>query len=123
MYNPFQDYFSYTKSKTIGIIGLLLLSLFFFTVPYLYSGFTSVNEPIIIEQKTSSITNTFDPNLADETTLLKYGLSATAVDQILRFRKRGGRFHSIESLQKVYGISAKDYQRIAPFVRITLPQK
>lgn len=60
----------------------------------------------------------FDPNTATREELLRLGLPARIADNLLKYRERGGRFRRPEDLQKLYGFSANDYERLAPYVTI-----
>lgn len=60
----------------------------------------------------------FDPNTADSTTLLRLGLSPWQVRNIYRYRARGGRYHSPEDFQRLYGMTPELWHRLAPNIRI-----
>lgn len=60
----------------------------------------------------------FDPNQADSAGLAALGLSALAVRSVLKYRARGGVFHSAESFGQIYGLTQADYKRLQPFVSI-----
>lgn len=60
----------------------------------------------------------FDPNTATSITLEAMGLSNKVVKTIINYRNKGGVFKQKEDLQKIYGLSVADYQRIAPYVLI-----
>ena len=61
----------------------------------------------------------FNPNTASEAELLKLGLPKYTVKTILKYRaKNPFTFKRKEDLQKLYTLSKKDYERIAPYVRI-----
>ena len=61
----------------------------------------------------------FDPNTADSTTLLRLGLQSWQVRNIYKFRARGGVYQCKEDFAYVYGLTAKDYKRLAPYIRIS----
>ncbi len=60
----------------------------------------------------------FDPNTASEAELKRLGLSARVASNILKYREKGGRFRDAEGFSRVYGLSAGDYERLAPYIRI-----
>ncbi len=60
----------------------------------------------------------FDPNQADRKTLLELGLSPRIAKTILNYRRAGGHFRYREDLQKIYGLSPKDYERLEPFIQL-----
>ena len=65
----------------------------------------------------------FDPNRADSVRLSSLGLPPYVVRNILKYRARGGVFRTPESLARIYGLTAEDYARLRPYIRITLPEK
>lgn len=60
----------------------------------------------------------FDPNTATEAELRRLGLPGRTAATLIKYRSRGGRFRRAEDLQKLYTLSAEDYARIRPYVRI-----
>jgi competence protein ComEA len=66
----------------------------------------------------------FNPNTASETELLELGLPKHTVKTILKYRAKSlAAFKKKEDLAKLYTLSKKDYDRIAPFVRIPEERK
>ena len=61
----------------------------------------------------------FDPNTADSTQLLRLGLQPWQVRNIYKFRARGGVYQCKEDFAYVYGLTAKDYKRLAPYIHIS----
>lgn len=62
----------------------------------------------------------FDPNEANEETLLAWRLPAGVVRNILRYREKGGRFRTAEDLKHIYGMPEQVWKQIA--VHIHIPQ-
>lgn len=60
----------------------------------------------------------FDPNTADSTQLLSLGLQPWQVRNIYKYRQRGGVYRCKEDFAYVYGLTVKDYRRLAPYIRI-----
>jgi DNA uptake protein ComE-like DNA-binding protein len=60
----------------------------------------------------------FDPNKADKETLLKTGLSAFAVSNLLRYREKGGRIHSASAICKIYGTEEKWFDAVKKYIDI-----
>lgn len=60
----------------------------------------------------------FDPNTADSVTFFRLGLQRWLVRNILRYRARGGVFQRKEDFGRVYGLTAGQYHRLAPYIRI-----
>lgn len=61
----------------------------------------------------------FDPNEADSTTLLRLGLQPWQVENIYRYRARGGVYRKPEDFARLYGLTQKDYERLKPHIRIS----
>ena len=60
----------------------------------------------------------FDPNTADSTQLLRLGLSPWQVRNIYKFRAKGGIYRKPEDFAKLYGLTVKQYQSLAPYIHI-----
>lgn len=58
----------------------------------------------------------FNPNTIGAEELSQLGLTDRSIKTWLNYRKKGGRFYRKEDLQKLYNLSALDYQRLAPYV-------
>lgn len=61
---------------------------------------------------------TFDPNTADSTLLLGLGLQPWQVRSIYKYRANGGVYTCPEDFARLYGLSAKKYRQLLPFIRI-----
>lgn len=64
------------------------------------------------------VPETFDPNTADSSQLIRMGLSPRIVNNLLRYRKKGGVFRTPESLSRIYGLSEESFLRLKPYIRI-----
>ena len=60
----------------------------------------------------------FDPNTADSTQLLRLGLQAWQVRSIYRYRAKGGIFREPTDFARLYGLTKKQYEVLAPYIRI-----
>lgn len=60
----------------------------------------------------------FDPNTADSMTLSKLGLREWQVRNILKYRRKGGRFRKPQDLERMYGMSPAEYKSLEPYIRI-----
>ena len=68
---------------------------------------------------------TFDPNKADSLELTELGLSSFVVRNIIKYREKGGKFTSAESLSRIYGLEKANFEKLKPYIRISevvLPQ-
>ena len=60
----------------------------------------------------------FNPNEVTKEQLLQLGLSPKVATTFINYQKSGGRFFKKEDIQKIYGLTTSDYQRLAPYIRI-----
>lgn len=61
----------------------------------------------------------FDPNTADSTQLLRLGLRPWQVRNIYKYRAKGGVYRTKEDFAFVYGLTVKEYRRLAPYIKIS----
>lgn len=61
----------------------------------------------------------FDPNTADSTELLRLGLQPWQVRNIYKYRSRGGIYRRTEDFARLYGLTAGQYRRMKPYIRIS----
>lgn len=61
----------------------------------------------------------FDPNTADSTQLLALGLSPWQVRNIYKYRAAGGIYRRKQDFGKVYGLTAKQYRELEPYIHIS----
>lgn len=61
----------------------------------------------------------FDPNLADSIELSRLGLPPFVVRNILKYRLKGGRFTSPESLARIYGLTEEKFLELKPYISIS----
>lgn len=60
----------------------------------------------------------FDPNTADSTTLLRLGLTRVQVQNIYRYRAKGGVFHRPEQFKRLYYLTVEQWEHLKPLIRI-----
>ncbi|MCB0554143.1 MAG: helix-hairpin-helix domain-containing protein [Phaeodactylibacter sp.] len=60
----------------------------------------------------------FDPNTITEANLIRLGISPRVASNILKYREKGGRFRDAKSFSKIYGLNARDYERLEPYIHI-----
>ena len=61
----------------------------------------------------------FDPNTADSTQLLRLGLQPWQVRNIYKYRAAGGRYSRPSDFARLYGLSAKQYKELEPYIHIS----
>lgn len=64
----------------------------------------------------------FDPNTATIDDWQKLGVHKNVAATIQKYLSKGGKFNSPEDLRKIYTLSAKDAERLIPYIRIRLKQ-
>src|SRR5688572_11769085 len=63
----------------------------------------------------------FDPNTLSVAGWRQLGLRDKTIQIIINFRSKGGQFKKTGDLQRIYGLSKKEYERLAPYANIQLP--
>ena len=61
---------------------------------------------------------TFDPNTLDSSGFVKLGLKSFIASNIMKFRKKGGRFKVAGDFEKVYGLFPEKFKELEPYIRI-----
>jgi competence ComEA-like helix-hairpin-helix protein len=61
----------------------------------------------------------FDPNVLDSTGFVALGLKPYVASNILKYRRKGGKFHDKESLSRVYGIPEEKYRELEPYISLS----
>lgn len=61
----------------------------------------------------------FDPNTADSTQLLRLGLQPWQVRNIYKYRAAGGHYTRPSDFARLYGLTAKQYKELEPYIRIS----
>jgi len=61
----------------------------------------------------------FDPNTISITDWEKLGLRGKTIQTIQNYLSKGGRFKEPEDLKKIYGLHPDQYERLAPYIRIS----
>ena len=60
----------------------------------------------------------FDPNRDPAEKLLRIGLQPWQVDNMMKYRAKGGIWRSPDDFRRLYGLSEADFQRLRPYLRI-----
>jgi DNA uptake protein ComE-like DNA-binding protein len=145
-----QEYASFTRMERAGFTALAIAIMVLFTVwqaiPYLYptAPATTVEEKKLAlaweqfrqehllqeenagESYASNAGNipvqltTFDPNTLDSTGFLRLGLPPRVVKGLLNWRRHGKKFYKKEDLKPLYGLTEADYNRLAPYISISI---
>ena len=60
----------------------------------------------------------FDPNTIDSSSLIKMGFHEWQVNNLLKYRRKGGRWRKPDDFSKLYGLSKTDFEQLKPFIYI-----
>jgi DNA uptake protein ComE-like DNA-binding protein len=71
-----------------------------------------------IEKDRSILLFPFDPNTLDAAGWQKLGIRERTIQIILNYRNKGGKFRNEKDLAKIWGLSALDFNRLKPYVKI-----
>lgn len=63
----------------------------------------------------------FDPNTADSTQLRRLGLTRFQIQNIYKYRAKGGAYHRPDEFKKLYGLTVQQWQHLKPLIRISTP--
>lgn len=85
--------------------------------------FPAVNRSRAAFHSTTSSSFPFDPNTLDERGWKKLGVRDKTIGTIQKFLQRGGKFRQPADIRKIYGLSAKEADRLEPFVSIPASNK
>jgi len=146
-----KKYFELSKKEFNGLIILCFLLILLLLLPQIYSlfikeekydysefdkevkAFLASAKDVVPEQKFNGKKYSdrksnphyfkFNPNNLSETSWLQLGLSERQIKVIKNFEMKGGRFFRKEDLQKIYSISAKEYEHLEPYIDIPVTIK
>jgi DNA uptake protein ComE-like DNA-binding protein len=139
-----KDFFYFTRSERRGIIALITLIVIVITVGFLCSEYQKKKEiadaafsqkeyddfPVSLHEKRSKpvsrslkeqkeiVLTPFDPNTADSVTFFRLGLSSRIVNNIFRYRAKGGVFKKPDDFKKIYGLTPEQYAELFPYILI-----
>jgi competence protein ComEA len=142
-----KNYLSITKKEWNGMVILLLIIVIVFAAPYVYqqfhtdkivdfkdfdkdmallnqakggnaSGYSDNGAPLSDEKIAKPILFVFNPNNLPAEQWKQLGLSERQISIIKHYEAKGGHFNKKEDVEKIYGITADDYKRIAPYINI-----
>lgn len=143
---PIKNYLAITKKEWNGMVVLVIIILLILAAPYAYQQFhkdktinlkdfdkavallkqakvtdpsySNTGEVLSDEKLPHPVMFAFNPNQLPDEQWKQLGLSEHQVSIIKHYEARGGHFYKKEDLQKNYGITADDYQRMAPYIKI-----
>ena len=142
-----KNYLSITKKEWNGMVILLLVIAVVFAAPYVYqqfhtnkvvdfkdfnkdvallnhakggdaSGYNDNSASLSDEKISKPTLFVFNPNNLPAEQWKQLGLSERQISIIKHYEAKGGHFSKKEDVEKIYGITADDYKRIAPYINI-----
>lgn len=130
------DYFGFNKQQRRGLIVLCCVSFLLFVIRISYPYFLpesqvklqwlpleadtlhhqapTAQNPINTAIAALSSTLTFDPNTADFETLVAAGFPKKTASTFIKFRNKGFRIKEKKDLLKVYGVTERLFEQVAP---------
>ena len=141
-----KDYFRFSRAERLGILVLcgciLLILIVRWSLPYRIKpkilDITAFSEEIAqFRRAVDSVSHTkdifaatvesqstpdfffFDPNKTTDEEWEKLGMNERQIRNIRNYQASGGQFKRKEDLQKLYAISATQYQQLEPYIRLT----
>jgi len=146
----FRNYFSFTPGEERGLIVLFVLIILVCLLPWMFrisnpvpfvSGISweklsvdsfhaghedsagHLSGRMISSPDPAKEKFCFDPNTVSFYEMKKLGFSRLAINSLLRYRQKGGRFFRKEEVKKIYGIDSLFYHDIEPYIKISVPEK
>jgi DNA uptake protein ComE-like DNA-binding protein len=128
-----KDYFSFTRSERRGLIVLAFL-LMVSIVLFHYADRFNVQKPISETEKKQFLEWAkqqqypepfkkvslfrFNPNTVGEAELDSLGIPANIINNLMRYRSKGGVFKKPEDFRKLYGMTDTIYRWLLPYITI-----
>lgn len=129
-----KEYFSYSTSEKRGLLVLIAILIVVLVIPNVLTSVTeesqfstdrheidSLISVLESENDVSTELFPFDPNEVSVDEMKSLGLKQYQIQNLIKYRERGGVFKKKTDLQKIYGISDDDYLRMEDY--IMLPNK
>lgn len=60
----------------------------------------------------------FNPNVADSATFVQLGIKPHIAANIMKYKKKGGKFKNATDFSKVYGITPEKFNELSPYISI-----
>ncbi len=132
MKKQWKTFFYFTRTERNGIVTLALFCLVLLVIPALFRYWQPANavdftafEQLIADTATARRAPAapralfyFNPNTLPTDSFRLLGLDERTAGSIARYRDKGGRFFAPRDFAKIYTLSAEDYNRIEPYIRI-----
>jgi DNA uptake protein ComE-like DNA-binding protein len=83
-----------------------------------YRNYTYDKQEYSHEKLPVAVLSRFNPNTADSLQFVKLGIKPKIASNILKYRRKGGKFRTAEDFKKIWGIPAEQMQRLLAYVDI-----
>lgn len=142
-----KQFFAYSKRERRGVLVLFFLIIAGYSVPYLMSFSETKEKPDAIDFRKEIATFQaelnknksnqkshdrplsssqsrqinpfpFNPNELTREEGLRLGLPDFVVNNIIKYRKKGGRFDEPEDFARLYGLPDSAFQKLKPYIRL-----
>src|SRR6201996_4597967 len=140
-----KNYLSITKKEWNGMVILLIVIALVLAAPYVYKqvhkdkviNFKDFDKDVALLKNAGMASETtspvgelsddkpthptlfvFNPNNLPADKSKQLGLSERQISIIKHFEAKGGHFYKKEDVQKIYSITAADYQQLEPYITI-----
>jgi hypothetical protein len=130
-----QDYFTFSRNERRGILILIILIflvaitnkvIFYFETPSKFDPvlFDSARYELgllndsLNQQEASKRLFTFNPNSIDSVTLTDLDISETVKQNLLKFRRKGGKLYSVNDFRKIFGVTEPVFLKVLPYLQI-----
>lgn len=82
------------------------------------AGGSEANDPASEDRINNPVMFAFNPNNLSIAQWKQLGLSTHQAEVIKHYEAKGGRFYSAADVKKMYALTAEDFKRLEPFIRI-----
>jgi DNA uptake protein ComE-like DNA-binding protein len=115
--------FSNKEMKGIIVLGVLLFGSVL--IRFLFPQHATKPDALIEAKNSTPVLHLvdFDPNTIDSVQAIYIGLPIKQVNNLLRYRAKGGYFKTAESFSKLYGLSPSIYNALAPYIKIGIDKR
>lgn len=84
------------------------------------ASFNGTNNKFLPPQSEPILDQPFDPNQIDRQTLINYGFTDFAAENLIKYKARGGSIKKDSDLLKIYGVDSLLFRRLSPLIHIPI---
>lgn len=138
----FKEYFTMNRIQQRGSIVLVCLIVIVLVLPRavfyfkerrerpnlelfeeIMDNYVELGDDEPIQQMFDDTVFTFNPNDATYDDFVRLGLSERIANNIVKYRKSGGKFKTPDDFSRIYGITDSMYEKLRPFIKIPQQQQ